>query len=129
MSNMKIRTQQFGEIEFDDDLILTFNEGPFGFEELKKFVFIKPESSYFYWLNSIERPEIAFPLFGLRALDENFPQEDEHEAFGIVTLNPDPLKITINLKAPVYINQDAKSGYQTILDNEKFSLYYNLFVE
>lgn len=129
MNNMKIKTQQFGEIEFEDDLILTFDDGPFGFEELKKFVFIKPENSYFYWLNSIEKPEIAFPVFGLRALDDTFPQVEEHEAFGIVTLNPDPLKITINLKAPVYINQDAKSGYQKILDNEKYSLYYNLFVE
>ncbi len=126
---MKIVTKQFGEIEFPDDLVITFENGLIGFEELKKFVFIKPEENIFYWLNSVEKPEIAFPLFGLRLIDENYPQEENHEAFGIVILNPDPLKITINLKAPVYINQDNKTGFQKILDNEKYSLYYNLFTE
>jgi len=33
------------------------------------------------------------------------------------------------MKAPVFIDQDKKTGYQEILDNENFSLYYNLFVE
>ncbi|MDH7605001.1 MAG: flagellar assembly protein FliW [Melioribacter sp.] len=126
---MKIVTKQFGEIEFPDDLVITFENGLIGFEELKKFVFIKPEENIFYWLNSVEKPEIAFPLFAMRLIDENYPQEENHEAFGIVILNPDPLKITINLKAPVYINQDSKTGFQKILDSEKYSLYYNLFTE
>lgn len=126
---MKIITKQFGEIEFPDNLIITFQDGLIGFENLKKFIFIKPENNIFYWLNSVERPEIAFPLFGLRLIDENYPQVDNHEAFGIVILNADPLKITINLKAPVYINQDERTGYQQILDNDKYSLYYNLFTE
>ncbi|HOI28393.1 MAG TPA: flagellar assembly protein FliW [Melioribacteraceae bacterium] len=126
---MKIKTQKFGEIEFPEDLIISFKDGPFGFEDLKKFVFIKPEESVFFWLNSIDRPEIAFPLFGLRVIDENYPQEENQEAFGIVTLNPDPLKITINMKAPVFINQFEKSAYQTILDKDSYSLYYNLFTE
>lgn len=126
---MKIKTKQFGEIEVPDDLVIRFNDGLIGFEELKNYVLIKLEDNIFYWLNSIEKPEIAFPLFALRLIDENYPQEEHHEAFGIVILNPDPLKITINLKAPVYINQDEKTGFQKILDNDNYSLYYNLFVE
>ncbi|MGK9477087.1 flagellar assembly protein FliW [Melioribacter sp. OK-6-Me] len=126
---MKVKTKQFGEIEFPDDLILNFKEGLVGFETLRKFILIKPEDTLFYWLNSIENPDIAFPLFGLRLIDEEYPQVENHEAFGIVILNSDPLKITINMKAPVYINQDNKTGYQKILDEEKYSLYYNLFTE
>ncbi len=78
---MKIITKQFGEIEFSDDLVITFKEGLIGFEEFKKFLLIKPEDNIFYWLNSIEKPEIAFPLFALRLIDENYPQEENHEAF------------------------------------------------
>ena len=126
---MKIKTLKFGEIEFPDDMVIQFQEGLFGFEDLKKFVFIKPDDSFFYWLSSVERPEIAFPLFGLRVIDDNYPQTDDQEAFGIVTLNPDPLKITINMKAPVFINQNKKSAYQTILDKDNYSLYYTLFAE
>lgn len=126
---MKIKTHQFGEVEFTEDKIISFNDGIFGFEELKKFLFIKTDDSYFYWLNSIETPELAFPLFAIRLIDSDYPQESDGEAFGIVTLNPDPLKITINMKAPVFINQNEKSGYQKIIDTDKYPVYYNLFTE
>lgn len=126
---MKITTQKFGDIEIPENMVIVFQNGLFGFEDYTKFVLLKPDNSLFFWFNSVENPEIAFPLFGLRMIDEDYPQKENHEAFGIVTLNPDPLKVTINMKAPVFIDQDKKTGYQEILDNENFSLYYNLFVE
>lgn len=124
---MKIDTRQFGVIEFDKNLIIQFSSGLFGFEDLKEFLLIKVDDELFYWLNSIEEPEIAFPLIGLRLIDDSFPQEENNEAFGIVTMNPDLLKITVNLKAPVFINQSNKSGFQKILDTEKYPVKYNLF--
>lgn len=126
---MKIITHNFGEIEFAEDKVLTFKEGLLGFEDLKKFVFIKPDDSIFYWINSIERPELSFPMFGVRVIDEDYPQVESYEAFGIVVMNPDPLKITVNLKAPVYINQDLNLGFQKIIDTDKYPVYYNLFTE
>ena len=126
---MRISTQQFGDIEFQQDRVINFESGLFGFEKLTKYLLIKVEDQLFYWLNSIEEPEIAFPLIGVRAIDDKYPQEERHEAFGIVTFNKDALKITVNLKAPVYINQDDKTGYQKIIDNEKYPVYHNLFKE
>ncbi len=126
---MKINTYHFGEVEFTDDKVITFDNGLCGFEDLKRYLFIKPDDSFFYWLNSIENPTIAFPLFGVRVLDSNFPQENSFEAFGITTLDPDPLKITVNLKAPVYINQNDKLGYQKIIDSDKYPVHYKLFSE
>ncbi|MDP3150473.1 MAG: flagellar assembly protein FliW [Ignavibacteria bacterium] len=126
---MKIQTHQFGELDFEENLILDFPSGLFGFEQLKKFVLIKIEEELFYWLNSVEQPEIAFPLFGISVVDENYPTEKNGEAFGIVTLNRDPMQITINLKAPVYINQIEKLGFQKIIDKENYPVNYHLFVE
>ncbi len=126
---MKIKFEHIGEIEFDDDLILTFENGLIGFEDLKKFVLIKTDDDLFYWLNSIEKPEFCLPLIGIRVIDENFPFEENFEAFAVVILNKDPLKIITNLAAPIYINQDSKIGYQKILDNEKYPVDYKLFVE
>ncbi|MCX7875617.1 MAG: flagellar assembly protein FliW [Melioribacteraceae bacterium] len=126
---MKVNTTHFGEIEFTEDNIIVFEKGLLGFEHLTKFLFIKPEDNLFYWLTSIEDTDIAFPMFGIRVIDENYPQEENHEAFAIVVLNPDPLKITANLKAPVYINQNTKSGFQKIIDSDKYPVYYNLFTE
>lgn len=126
---MKLKTYRFGEIEFPEDKIITFEKGLFGFEELNKYLFIKPDDSLFYWLNSIDNPDIAFPMFGMRVIDERYPQEENFEAFGIVVLNADPKKITVNLKAPVYINQEDKKGVQKILDSDKYQIDYNLFTE
>ncbi|MDP2037133.1 MAG: flagellar assembly protein FliW, partial [Ignavibacteria bacterium] len=73
---MKINTYNFGEIEFAEDKIITFEDGICGFEELKKFVFIKPDDSIFYWINSVENPDLGFPMFGVRVIDEDYPQEN-----------------------------------------------------
>jgi flagellar assembly factor FliW len=124
---MKINTHQFGEIEFTTEHIVNFPSGLIGFENLKNYVLIKTEDDLFYWLNSVEKSDICFPLVGLRVIDEFYPIEENHEAFGIVTLNKDPLKIMVNLKSPVYINQDEKKGYQKILSEDKYSVNYNLF--
>ena len=124
---MKINTHQFGEIEFEKGHIVNFSSGLIGFENLKDYLLIKTEDELFYWLNSIEKPDICFPMVGIRVIDEDFPMEKGFEAFGIVTLNKDPLKITINLKSPVYLNQDDKIGYQKILSDSKYPVNYNLF--
>ncbi len=126
---MKISTIQFGEIDFDEKSIIHFKSGLFGFEELKKFLLLKTEDELFFWLNSIEQPEIAFPIIGLRLIDENFPSSENEEAFGIVTLNKDPLEITVNLKAPVFINQDTRSGYQKIIEEDTYPVDYYLFTK
>ncbi len=129
MSDMKLQTHKFGEIEFEDDNIIIVEKGLFGFEHLQKYLLIKTENELFYWFNSIEEPEIAFPLVGISVIDDTFPKESDFESFGIVTLNADPLKITVNMKAPLYVNQDGKIGRQKIIDSEKYSVNYNLFVE
>ncbi len=126
---MKIITHQFGEVEFTEDLIIYFAEGLFGFENLHKFLLVKTDDELFYWLNSVEQPEIAFSLIGLRVIDEHYPTIENNEAFGIVIMSKNPADIKVNLKAPVYITQDSKSGFQKIIDSDKYPIDYNLFVE
>ncbi|MEI7812250.1 MAG: flagellar assembly protein FliW [Ignavibacteria bacterium] len=126
---MKITTGQFGEIEFDESMLIEFKDGIIGFEEYKKYLLINSGDELFLWLTSVDEPEIVFPLCSIRILMEEYPQFNDGEAFGIVMLNQDPLKITINLKSPVYINQDEKSGFQKILDEDDRPIDYILFKE
>lgn len=126
---MRLQNKQFGQVEFSEDNIIKFKNGLLGFEDLTNFLLIKTENDLFFWLSSIDQPELVFPLIGLRLIDDSYPQEDEREAFGIVTLNNVFAETTVNLKAPVYINQDSKEGYQTIIDKDKYSVKYKLFVE
>lgn len=126
---MKLNTIQFGELEFDENLIITFDDGIIGFENLKKFILLKKEDDLFWWLMSVEEPEIAFPLFPVRLLKDEYPESGEAEAFGIVKLNRDPSQVTVNLKAPLYINQGEKIGSQSILDDDSYQIDFNLFVK
>lgn len=126
---MEIVTSQFGKIKFSEVNIINFEAGIIGFENLKNYILLKKDEEFFYWLNSIEEPEIAFPLFGLRVIDDSYPASDNNEPFGIVTLNKEPLQVTINLKAPVYLDQERKKGVQKILDDENYPLNYKLFKE
>lgn len=124
---MKLQTKQFGEIEFDEDIIISFKEGMIGFENLNRFILIHKEEDIFYWLMSVDEPEITFPLFSTRLLEYDIPEKGEFEAFGIVRLNKEPSEITVNLKAPIYINQQERRGEQVILDSDKFPIDYQLF--
>ncbi len=126
---MKIKTDQFGEIEFDDNIIIEFQDGIIGFENLKKFILISEEDGLFYWLTSVEEPSIVFPLFPATLLEENYPSEEGCEVFGIVKLSKDITEITINLKAPIYIDNNKKVGFQKIIDNDKFEIDRKLFIE
>jgi flagellar assembly factor FliW len=126
---MKIYTNQFGEIEFDENMLIEFKDCIIGFEEYKKYLLINSGEELIMWLTSVDEPEIVFPLCSIRILMDEYPEESGSEPFGIVKLDPDPLKITINLKAPVYIDQDKKSGFQKILDEDNLPIDYILFTE
>lgn len=124
---MKIKNNYFGKIEFDEKIIVNFSDGIIGFEELKKFLLINNNNGLFLWLTSVEEPEIVFPLFALDVLYNNYPKEQDYEAFGIVKLDREPENITVNLKSPVYINEKTRSGFQKIIDAENYPINYKLF--
>jgi len=126
---MKIQTKQFGEIEFDEKLIIEFKDGIIGFEQLRKYILLTEDDSIFFWLTSIDEPEIVFPLIPVHMLFEEYPDKEGFQVFSIVKLNRVPTKMTTNLKAPIYISQESCSGSQEILDDDKYQINYQLFVE
>lgn len=126
---MKISSFQFGDIEIEENRIITFKDGIIGFEHLKKYILLNDGNPLFLWLISIDEPETVFPLFGVKVLTDEYPFKDDFEAFGIVKLDKAIENITINLRAPVYINTDAKTGFQKILDDDKLPLDYKLFID
>ena len=126
---MKLQTYQFGEVEFDDGSILSFKEGIIGFENLTKYVLLSQDDGLFHWLTSVEEPEIVFPLISARLLMKDYDETVDFEAFGIVKFDKNPANITVNLKAPVYVSQGQKTGFQRIFDTENYPMDYKLFVE
>lgn len=126
---MKIQNKQFGEIVFESESIIKFDEGILGFEEYKEYLLISEKEDFFYWLTAIDQPEIIFPLFSIKLLEEEYLDEGELEPYGIVKLDKDPQKISINLKAPVFINHKEKTGHQSLIDSDEYAVDYPLFVK
>lgn len=133
---MKANTRIFGEIEIQDDKIIRFDNGIIGFPDLKEFTLIfdseKEDKTSISWLQSLNEPELAFPVMDPLTVypDYNPSVEDEllkplgeltpDNLFVLVTVTvpADIKEIAVNLKAPIVINTDTKKANQLIVDND-----------
>jgi len=129
---MKIETARFGSIEVSDAEILRFPRGLLAFESVHEYVLLPHgEGSPFSFLQAVSEPELAFvvtsPLWlrpGYRVdvyredLQELELQEDDPvSVLAIVTVPRDGGELTVNLLAPLVINQRSRIGKQ-IVQNE-----------
>lgn len=140
---MEIKTTRFGDIEVDDDKIITFKKPILGFPNETKYVlFPHKEGSYFFWLQSVENPALAFPVLSpsLFASDYEFEVDDETqsileiekaedvETLVIVTVpQGNPREATANLLSPLIINLKNNCGAQIILDPNIYPIAFPLF--
>ncbi len=59
---MIIDSSRFGEVEIADDAVLTFPDGLIGLPGTRYVLLPHSSESPFYWLHSVEHPEIAVPV-------------------------------------------------------------------
>lgn len=142
---MLLKTKNFGEINIEEDKILTFPEGIPGFEELTKYVIIQnpDESMPFQWLQSLENGELTFviinPFIFKSDYDFQIPQHivekldikqpEDINVFNIVIIPEDIGKMTANLQAPIIINTKNNKGKQIILDNTNYQTKHYILEE
>lgn len=142
---MKITTRVFGEIEVDENKIISFPSGIIGFPEMTDFVLIydeeKGKDSPIRWLQSLQETEFAMPVMDplLVANDYNPEVEDDYliplgeikaeEILVLVTVTvPKELeKMSVNLQAPVIINADSRKAAQIIVNAEKYPVKYYIY--
>lgn len=133
---MKAATRLFGEIEIDESKIITFEDGIIGFPDMKKFTLIFDEEKEgrpsISWLQSMDEPEIAFPvmdpLFVCEAYNPSVEEEllknlgtiKEDNLYVLVTVTvPQNIKeLAVNLKAPIVINTDTRKASQIIVEDD-----------
>ena len=143
---MQIKSKLFGEIEIQDDKIITFEHGIMGFEELKKYALVfdsdKPTPNKIMWLQSAEISDLAFPVIDPTLImgeynpvveDEwlapigGYETEEDLLVLCILTVPSDISKMTANVKAPLIINGITKKGCQIIANNDEYSVRYNVY--
>ena len=141
---MKVQTKIFGEIDIEDEKIITFPGGIIGFPEMTKFTLLfdeekKPAS--IHWLQSLDEPAFAMPVINPLVLKEDYnpevdddvlkdiqPNNNENMLVLVTMTIPHDLKeMTINLRGPILINSETRKGAQIIIDDEncpvKFKIY------
>jgi len=135
---MKILTRKFGEVEVDEDKILTVHGGLLGFEGLEKYILLsEPKTAPLCWLQSIEEPNLSLvvvdpylfePDYAVN-LDElihsqNWKDTDAHNLIPYVVVNlseETPEKqITTNLLGPIIINPRNNEMAQMIISDANY---------
>lgn len=139
---MKILTSRFGELEVDKKDIITFNEGPLGFDNLKKFFVVDPgDQTLILWLQSIDDEKVAFPIIEPKIFRPDYsvkllPAElaslkieslSEASVYTILTIPQTVTDMTANLKAPIIINNATKSARQIVLQDNKLEVRFEMY--
>ncbi len=140
---MEISTRLFGNIEVENEKVISFDNGLIGFETLKKYMLIHDteKETAISWLQSIEDKDVAFPvvdpLFVLPGynpiiedeLVENLGELNEEEilVLAIVTAANEKEKISANLKAPIIINASTLKAIQIIVENKEYNVKHLIY--
>ena len=127
---MKHTSRLFGEFTYEEDQVLTFPSGLLGFPDYRHYVLKgNPNTAPVCWLLSVDEggPEVAlidpetveeeYSLRNLRLDDKELKKlrcdnPDDLLRFAVVTLPENIKKISMNLRAPIFIDPASKRGAQ-----------------
>lgn len=138
---MKISTTRFGEIPVEESKVITMAGPILGFEQLERYILIVPdEKKLFWWFQSVDDGSVAFvvanpfvvkpdyepEISGDIALALQIERPEDAVVLTIVTIRKDPLKVTINLKAPLVINPVTKRGGQVVLEDAEQPIQFDV---
>lgn len=132
---MEVLTKTNGVVQVQDDKILTFEEGLFGFEDYKKFALIDSEYEPFIWLQSIENQNLAFLIIDPFLVCSSYEADIDDSSLAkisvtkpedvvimtIVTVPQDGSAITANFQGPLVINKQNKKCLQVILTDNRWT--------
>ncbi|MFQ3621537.1 MAG: flagellar assembly protein FliW [Spirochaetales bacterium] len=140
---MRIETKAYGPLDIDERQVITFPLGLIGFEQFKTFALLDATQKPFYWLQSLDIPDIAFvlinPLLFRPDYTPDVPEEDLEELqlekpedlllFAIVTIPENQTRMTANLQGPILINRKKKMGRQSISLNPNWRVKHVILEE
>jgi flagellar assembly factor FliW len=133
----QIQTTRFGTLEINEEHLVEFRDGMIGFNACKRYVVVESLATpHILWLQSLDAPEIAFPLMEpqffkkdykapLNDADKaslNFLDGDKLKVFCVLTIPTNSEQMTVNMKAPLVINVDRATAAQVILQDKSLEL-------
>lgn len=140
---LEIQTKAYGPMTIDERQIFTIPEGLYGFEEFQRFALIDAHQKPFYWLQSLEDPNLAFILIKPSVFRTHYEPGIElsdlasigvkawHETvvFALVTIPSNGSFITANLQGPLYLSKSSNLGKQCISPRDEYRTKHNVLEE
>lgn len=125
-SDRKVKTQQFGVLTISQDDVFMFNGSIIGYELQNEFILLSEKDILpFKWLISMDDSETSFLLIEPGFLNIKYDRLKEvangEQVYCIVTVDKNEGIMSVNLKAPLILNQLNHVGRQIILSAEIYS--------
>lgn len=131
---MIISTSRFGQLEVDPERLITFDDGILGFPKEHRFALIQTgEGSGFYWLQSVDRVDLAFVVCDPRLFvaDYQVPAKladlacigitDPAKAQVFTIVNKVDGLLTGNFQGPLVVNVANRCARQMVLSDKRYS--------
>ncbi|HPG29890.1 MAG TPA: flagellar assembly protein FliW [bacterium] len=142
---MIIKTKTLGEIDINENEIITVIDGIFGFPDLTKYILLmKEEEAPFAWFQSVEDSELAFVVIDPFLFKHKYKlkvgkdflnkiqvsDNSEIISYSIVVIpQNNPQMMTANLQGPLIINPKNKLACQAISDIQEYGVRHLIMEE
>jgi len=137
---MLVKTSRFGNIDIEENDVVDFVCPILGFAEERKYIIINQfEQESFQYLQSITEPNLTFVLANPFHFDEHYDfiledhwveelqvQSKEDVAVKVITTVRSATDITINLAAPIIINNKNQKAAQIVLESSNYSTKFSI---
>ena len=128
---MQIETTRFGQVQFEKTDVITFESGLIGMELCCRWVLLADANNLLLgWLQSLDRADVALAVVSprrfvadyqvrVRAVDlEPLKLSAPEAAQVLVVVSKSGGSLAVNLKAPVVINLEQRTGRQIIAKDD-----------
>ena len=128
---MRINTTRFGRIDVDAADVLTFPSGLPGLEVCREWALLADATNdALGWLQSTTRGDVALAVVSPRRFVPDYqvriPRSelaplaiaDLRQAQVVLVVSQNGTSLTLNLKAPIVINLEARTGRQVVASGE-----------
>ena len=144
MEAMKLMSRRLGEIEIDENRVITFPHGIPGFENDREYAIfpVVDEEGPFYYMHAVSNPDLClvlavpfvfFPDYELELPSENLEilgiveSERDLAVFVVLTIPGDFRDTTANLLAPIIVNPATRRGLQYVIENSRYQTKHPIF--
>ncbi|MBU3186718.1 flagellar assembly protein FliW [Clostridium estertheticum] len=139
---MELCTRYFGTINYNNQNVISFENGIPGFEDLRKFTLIDVENvDNLTCLQSLEDGNICLFMVPPATLVDNYDidvndkivdelelkSQEEAELYTLLNIKDNMRETTANLRCPIIINTTTNKGLQGVLENTTYEIREKIY--